>query len=104
MATESFLFETYRRHLASAVEAHEDGKGADARFHYLMAAKYLLALADKGDPSFKTMRKDQAERLLEGAGTIPDILVKWTRKDVIENRDPFLEAALCEARKALKSH
>jgi SpoVK/Ycf46/Vps4 family AAA+-type ATPase len=67
MATDTFLFETYKRHLESAVEAHEAGKGSDARFHYLMAAKYLLALAEKGDASFKKTRKEQAERLLVAA-------------------------------------
>jgi SpoVK/Ycf46/Vps4 family AAA+-type ATPase len=73
MATESFLFETYKRHLESAVEAHEGGKGGDARFHYLMAAKYLLALAEKGDTSFKKMRKEQAERLLAAAERVKKV-------------------------------
>ncbi len=51
MAAESFLFETYKRHLEEGVSAHEAGKARDARFHYLMAAKYLLTLAETGDAS-----------------------------------------------------
>ncbi len=67
MAAESFLFETYKRHLEEGVSAHEAGRAKDARFHYLMAAKYLLAVAEKGEPAFRKMRKEQAERLIAAA-------------------------------------
>lgn len=34
------------------------------------------------------------EKLIEGRGTIPDIVVEWTRSDVIAGRDPDLATAL----------
>jgi len=70
MAAGSFLFETYKRHLEEGVSSHEAGRGKEARFHYLMAAKYLLALADKGDASFKEMRTEQADRLVVAADAV----------------------------------
>jgi hypothetical protein len=36
-------------------------------------------------------------RLIEGRGTIPDRIVEWTWKDVLEDRDADLETALEEA-------
>jgi C-terminal processing protease CtpA/Prc len=41
-------------------------------------------------------------RLIEGRGTIPDRVIEWTWKDVIEGRDVDLEAAL-EGARGLKS-
>ncbi len=70
MAAESFLFETYKRHLEEGVRSHEAGKATDARFHYLMAAKYLLALAGKGEAAFVQTRKSQAERLVAAADSL----------------------------------
>lgn len=39
------------------------------------------------------------EKLIEGRGTIPDVVVEWTRDDVIAGRDPDLAAALAIAEK-----
>ncbi len=36
-------------------------------------------------------------RLIEGRGTIPDRTIAWTWKDVVEDKDPDLDAALEEA-------
>jgi len=36
-------------------------------------------------------------RLIEGRGTIPDRAIAWTWKDVVEDKDPDLEAAVEEA-------
>jgi hypothetical protein len=38
-----------------------------------------------------------AGRLIEGRGTIPDREIVWTWKDVVEDKDPDLEAAIEEA-------
>lgn len=38
-------------------------------------------------------------RLIEGHGTRPDVPVEWTREDVLEGRDPDLEAARKELRR-----
>ena len=36
--------------------------------------------------------------LIEGRGTKPHVTVAWSRRDVLEGRDPDLDAALREAR------
>jgi C-terminal processing protease CtpA/Prc len=41
-------------------------------------------------------------RLIEGRGTIPDREIAWTWNDVVQDKDPDLEAALAEARAKLK--
>jgi C-terminal processing protease CtpA/Prc len=38
--------------------------------------------------------------LIEGVGTTPDVPIRWTRRDVVEGRDPDLEAALERAAEA----
>jgi len=92
MATDSFLFETYKRHLESAVKAHEADRGGEAHFHYLMAAKYLLALAEKGEASFKQMRKEQAERLIAAAERVKAKPSAPSRKSG-RSRGPAISAA-----------
>lgn len=37
------------------------------------------------------------DRLIEGRGTVPDREVAWTWRDLVDDRDPDLEAALAEA-------
>lgn len=39
-------------------------------------------------------------RLIEGQGTRPDVMVQWTRRDVLDRTDPDFAAALNEARQA----
>ena len=41
-------------------------------------------------------------RLIEGAGTIPDVPVRWTRGDIAAARDPDLETALAPIRGSLR--
>ncbi len=60
-----FLFNTYKQHHDEGLAAHQAGDLAKARMHYLMAAKYLCALAKDGEPDFKAQRLRKAERLME---------------------------------------
>lgn len=70
MAVEQFLFETYRRHMEEGIAAHERKDLREARYRYLMAARYLLELARRGDASLGDIRKKQAERLIAAAGQV----------------------------------
>lgn len=60
-----FLFETYQRHHEEGMSAHKAGDYPKARVHYLLAAKYLCAMAKETDAEFKTERLKKAQRLIE---------------------------------------
>lgn len=67
MAVEQFLFEAYRRHIEEGIAAHEKKDFKEARYRYLMAARYLLKLAKCGDASLQAVRHKQAEKLVAAA-------------------------------------
>jgi transitional endoplasmic reticulum ATPase len=60
-----FLFETYRQHHDEGIAAHKAGDYPKARVHYLMAAKYLCALAKETEAEFKQQRLTKAQRLID---------------------------------------
>ncbi|MBN2590019.1 MAG: ATP-binding protein [Sedimentisphaerales bacterium] len=60
-----FLFETYKQHYEQGIEAHKQGDYQKAKVHYLMAAKYLCAMAKDTDAEFKQERLKKAQRLIE---------------------------------------
>jgi transitional endoplasmic reticulum ATPase len=60
-----FLFETYKQHHDEGIEAHKAGDYPKARMHYLMAAKYLCALAKETESEFKQQRLKKAQRLID---------------------------------------
>lgn len=60
-----FLFETYRQHHDEGIAAHRNGDYPKARMHYLMAAKYLCAMAKETDAEFKQERLKKAQRLID---------------------------------------
>jgi len=60
-----FLFETYKQHHDEGIKAHKEGDYPEARMHYLMAAKYLCALAKETDTEFKDQRLKKAQRLID---------------------------------------
>jgi transitional endoplasmic reticulum ATPase len=60
-----FLFETYKQHHDEGIAAHKLGDYPKARMHYLMAAKYLCALAKETDAEFKQQRLKKAQRLID---------------------------------------
>jgi SpoVK/Ycf46/Vps4 family AAA+-type ATPase len=60
-----FLFETYKQHHDEGIVAHKAGDYPKARLHYLMAAKYLCALAKEAGAEFKQERLKRAQRLIE---------------------------------------
>jgi transitional endoplasmic reticulum ATPase len=62
-----FLFNTYKQHHDVGLAAHQAGDMVKARMHYLMAAKYLCALAKDGEVEFKSQRLKKAGRLMEMA-------------------------------------
>ena len=62
-----FLFDTYKQHHDEGIEAHKAGDYPRARLHYLMAAKYLCALAKEAGAEFKQERLKKAQRLIEMA-------------------------------------
>ena len=59
-----FLFDTYKQHHDQGLAAHQAGDTAQARVHYLLAAKYLCALAKDGDGAYQEQRLRKAERLV----------------------------------------
>ncbi|MCU0916794.1 MAG: ATP-binding protein [Planctomycetes bacterium] len=61
----SFLFDTYKQHHDEGIAAHKAGDYPKARLHYLMAAKYLCALAKEAGAEFKQERLKKAQRLME---------------------------------------
>lgn len=60
-----FLFDTYKQHHDEGIAAHRAGDYPQARMHYLMAAKYLCAMAKEGEAEFKQERLKKAQRLIE---------------------------------------
>ena len=60
-----FLFNTYKQHHDAGLAAHQAGDTGKARMHYLMAAKYLCALAKDGEVEFKSQRLKKVGRLME---------------------------------------
>lgn len=60
-----FLFETYKQHHGEGIAAHRNGDYPKARMHYLMAAKYLCAMANETDAEFKQERLKKAQRLID---------------------------------------
>ena len=60
-----FLFETYKQHHDEGIAAHKAGDYPKARMHYLMAAKYLCALAKETETEFKQQRLKKAQRLID---------------------------------------
>lgn len=60
-----FLFETYKRHHDEGIAAHKAGDYPDARIHYLMAAKYLCAMAKETEAEFRDERLKKAQRLMD---------------------------------------
>lgn len=60
-----FLFETYKQHHDEGIAAHKAGDYPKARMHYLMAAKYLCAMAKETDTEFKDQRLKKAQRLID---------------------------------------
>lgn len=60
-----FEMENYERHKDAGVEAHRAGKPAEARYHFLMAAKALFAAAEKSEGALKKSRIANARRLIE---------------------------------------
>lgn len=60
-----FLFDTYKQHHDEGIEAHKQGDYQKARVHYLMAAKYLCAMAKETDAEFKQERLKKAQRLVD---------------------------------------
>lgn len=60
-----FLFETYKQHHDEGIAAHKAGDYPKARMHYLMAAKYLCALAKETEAEFKQQRLKKAQRLID---------------------------------------
>lgn len=60
-----FLFDTYKQHHDEGIAAHRAGDYPQARLHYLMAAKYLCALARDADTEFRAERLKKAQRLIE---------------------------------------
>ena len=60
-----FLFETYKQHHDEGIAAHKVGDYPKARVHYLMAAKYLCAMAKETDAEFKNERLKKAQRLID---------------------------------------
>ena len=59
-----FLFDTYKQHHDQGLTAHQAGDTAQARLHYLLAAKYLCALAKDGDGAYQEQRLRKAVLLL----------------------------------------
>ena len=62
-----FLFDTYKQHHEEGIAAHKAGDYPQARLHYLMAAKYLCALAKESEVEFKGQRLKKAQRLIDMA-------------------------------------
>ncbi len=60
-----FLFETYKQHHDEGLAAHKQKDYSAARTHYLLAAKYLCAMAKEKDAEFREERLKKAERLVE---------------------------------------
>ena len=60
-----FLFETYKQHHDEGIAAHKEGDYPKARMHYLMAAKYLCAMAKETEAEFKNERLKKAQRLID---------------------------------------
>lgn len=60
-----FLFDTYRQHHDEGIAAHRAGDYPRARMHYLLAAKYLCAMAKEGEAQFKEDRLKKVQRLIE---------------------------------------
>lgn len=60
-----FLFETYKQHHNEGIAAHKAGDYPKARMHYLMAAKYLCAMAKETEAEFKQERLKKAQRLID---------------------------------------
>jgi len=60
-----FLFETYKQHHDEGIAAHKVGNYPKARMHYLMAAKYLCAMAKETEAEFKQQRLKKAQRLID---------------------------------------
>lgn len=60
-----FLFETYKQHHDEGIAAHKAGNYPKARMHYLMAAKYLCAMAKETEVEFKQQRLKKAQRLID---------------------------------------
>jgi transitional endoplasmic reticulum ATPase len=60
-----FLFDTYKQHHDEGMAAHRAGDYPKARMHYLMAAKYLCALAKEAGVEFREQRLKKAQRLIE---------------------------------------
>lgn len=67
-----FLFDTYKQHHDEGLAAHKAGDFAKARMSYLLAAKYLCALAKEGESEFREQRLRKAERLMEVAKGLED--------------------------------
>lgn len=59
-----FLFDTYKQHHDKGLAAHQTGDVVQARLHYLLAAKYLCALAKEGDGAYQEQRLRKAECLV----------------------------------------
>jgi transitional endoplasmic reticulum ATPase len=60
-----FLFETYKQHHDEGIAAHKAGDYPKARMHYLMAAKYLCAMAKETETEFRDQRLKKAQRLID---------------------------------------
>ena len=58
------LFETYKKNHDEGIAAHKAGDYRQARVHYLLAAKYLCAMAKEGGDDLKEARLGKAERLV----------------------------------------
>jgi transitional endoplasmic reticulum ATPase len=75
-----FLFDTYKQHHDEGLAAHRSGDLSQARMHYLLAAKYLCALAKEGDQAYREQRLSKAERLVAMAKDLDKARAKPTAK------------------------
>lgn len=57
-----FLFETYKQHHDQGIAAHKQEDYPKARMHYLIAKKYLCALAKEKDAEFKQFMQSISKR------------------------------------------
>jgi transitional endoplasmic reticulum ATPase len=83
-----FLFETYKSHHNEGIEAHKKGDYPKARMHYLMAAKYLCAMAKETDAEFKQERLKKAQRLIDIAKELENKRKVQRGKDAKAQRVP----------------
>jgi transitional endoplasmic reticulum ATPase len=67
-----FLLESFEKHKAKGIARFRMGELAEAKYHFLKAAEYLLQLAKESDGKLRDARMKQAQELVTLAKTVKE--------------------------------